>query len=45
VGAEGLFTTVRGVLHSIEKVTLQAVSLDWMNRLRKCIQTKGEYIK
>jgi hypothetical protein len=26
-------------------VTLQAVFLDWMNRLRKCIATNREYTK
>jgi hypothetical protein len=41
--ADQLFTAVEGVLEGIEKVTLQAVFLDWMDRLRKCIATNGEY--
>jgi hypothetical protein len=32
-----------GVLEGIEKVTLQAVFLEWMDRLRGCIATNGEY--
>jgi hypothetical protein len=31
------------VLEGIEKVSLQAVFLEWMDRLRKCIVTNGEY--
>jgi hypothetical protein len=34
---------VEGVLEGIEKVALQAVFLEWMDRLRKCIATNGEY--
>jgi hypothetical protein len=34
---------VEGVLEGIEKVSLQAVFLEWMDRLRKCIATNGEY--
>jgi hypothetical protein len=34
---------VEGVLEGIEKVTLQAVFLEWMDRLRKCIAANGEY--
>jgi hypothetical protein len=33
---------VEGVLERIEQVTLQAVFLEWMNRLRKWITTNGE---
>jgi hypothetical protein len=40
--SEELFKAVGGVLDNIEKVTLQAMFLEWMNRLRKCIQAKGE---
>jgi hypothetical protein len=41
--ADQLLAAVEGVLEGIEKVTLQAVFLDWMDRLRKCITTNGEY--
>jgi hypothetical protein len=40
-----LFEGLRGILGSIEKVILQAVFLEWMDRLKKCIQTNGEYIR
>jgi hypothetical protein len=36
--AEKLVEAVPGVLNSIEKRTLQAVFLEWMNRLRKGVQ-------
>jgi hypothetical protein len=38
-----LLAAVEGVLEGIEKVTLQAAFLEWMNRLRKYIATNGEY--
>jgi hypothetical protein len=41
--ADQLLVAVEGVLEGIEKVTLQAVFLEWMDRLRKCIATNGEY--
>jgi hypothetical protein len=41
--ADRPFAVVEGVLEDIEKVTLQAVFLEWMDRLRKCIATNGEY--
>jgi hypothetical protein len=41
--ADQLLAAVAGVLEDIEKVTLQAVSLQWMDRLRKCIASNGEY--
>jgi histone-lysine N-methyltransferase SETMAR len=40
-----LRAAVEGVLEGIEKVTLQAVFHEWMDRLRKCIITNGEYTK
>jgi hypothetical protein len=40
--ADQPLAAVEGVLESIEKVTLQAVFLEWMDRLRKCIATNGE---
>jgi hypothetical protein len=41
--ADQLLAAVEGVLEGIEKVTLQIVFLEWMDRLRKCIATNGEY--
>jgi histone-lysine N-methyltransferase SETMAR len=38
-----LLAAVEGALEGIEKVTLQAVFLEWMDRLRKYIATNGEY--
>jgi histone-lysine N-methyltransferase SETMAR len=38
-----LLAVVEGVLEGIEKVTLQAVFLEWMDRLRKCIATDGKH--
>jgi hypothetical protein len=38
-----LLAAVEGVPEGIEKVILQAVFLEWMDRLRKCIATNGEY--
>jgi hypothetical protein len=43
--ADELLESVRGVLRMIEKVTLHAVFLEWMERLRKCIVTNGEYVE
>jgi hypothetical protein len=37
-----LLAAVEGVLEGIEKVTLQAVFLESMDRLRTCIATNGE---
>jgi hypothetical protein len=41
--ADQLLAAVEGVLEGIEKVTLQTVFVEWMDRLRKCIATNGEY--
>jgi hypothetical protein len=41
--ADQFLAAGEGVLESIETVTLQAVFLEWMDRLRKCIATNGEY--
>jgi hypothetical protein len=38
-----LLAAVEGVLEGIEKVTLQAVFLEWMDRSRKWIAPHGEY--
>jgi hypothetical protein len=37
-----LLAVVEGILESIEKVTLQVVFLEWMDRSRKCIAVNGE---
>jgi histone-lysine N-methyltransferase SETMAR len=41
--ADQLLAAVEGVQEGIEKVTLQAVFLEWIDRLRKCIATNWEY--
>jgi hypothetical protein len=41
--ADQLLAAVEGILQGIEKMTLQAVFLEWMDRLRKCIATNEEY--
>jgi hypothetical protein len=41
--ADQLLAAVEGILEGIEKMTLQAVFLEWMDGLRKCIATNGEY--
>jgi hypothetical protein len=41
--ADDLLEAVRGVLEGIEKELLQAVFLEWMDQLRRCIGTSGEY--
>jgi hypothetical protein len=41
--ADQLLAAVEGAREGIEKVTLQTVFLEWMDRLRKCIATNGEY--
>jgi hypothetical protein len=43
--ADQLLAAVEGVLEGIEKVTLQAVFLEWMDRSRKCIAPNGESTK
>jgi hypothetical protein len=40
--ADRLLATIEGFIEGIEKVTLQAIFLEWMDRLRKCITTNGE---
>jgi hypothetical protein len=40
--ADQLPATVEGVPEGIEKVTLQAIFPEWMERLRKCVATNGE---
>jgi hypothetical protein len=41
--ADHFLAAVEGVLEGIEKVTLQAVFLEWMDQFRKHIVTNGEY--
>jgi histone-lysine N-methyltransferase SETMAR len=41
--ADTVRATVEGVIEDIEKVTLQAVFLEWMDRSRKCITINGEH--
>jgi hypothetical protein len=40
--ADQLPAAAEGVLEDTEKATLQAASLEWIGRLRKCIATNGE---
>jgi hypothetical protein len=42
--ADALFGAVQGILEGIENVTLQAVFLDWMERLGKCLDSNGVYV-
>jgi hypothetical protein len=42
VDAEEPFEAVQSVFDSIEKVTLQAMFLEWMDQLSKYVQTAGE---
>jgi hypothetical protein len=39
-----LFDAIMALTGIIEKVTLQRVFLEWMERLRRCIDTNGEYV-
>jgi histone-lysine N-methyltransferase SETMAR len=41
--ADQLLAAVEDVLEGSEKVTLQAVFLEWMDRLRKCTAINGQY--
>jgi histone-lysine N-methyltransferase SETMAR len=43
--ADQLLAALEDVLEGIEKMTLQAVVLEWMDRFGKCIATNGEYIE
>jgi hypothetical protein len=38
-----LFEAVRVAIDRIKNTTLHGVFLEWMDRLKKCIQTNGEY--
>jgi hypothetical protein len=39
-----LLIRIRAILSDIPRETLNAVFLEWMERLRKCIDTNGEYV-
>jgi hypothetical protein len=39
-----LFDAIMALTGNIEKVTLQKVFLEWMERLRRCIDINGEYV-
>jgi hypothetical protein len=41
---EGLLGAILPVLDTLEKVTLERVFLEWMERLTKCLSTRGEYV-
>jgi hypothetical protein len=41
--ADQPLAAVEGVREDIEKVAVQAIFLEWMDRFRKCIATNGEY--
>jgi hypothetical protein len=43
--ADELFGAVQRILEGIEKVTLQAVFLDWIGKLEKYIAADGEYVE
>jgi hypothetical protein len=41
---EGLLAAILALLDTIEKVTLEMVFLQWMERLTKCLSTNDEYV-
>jgi choline dehydrogenase-like flavoprotein len=43
--ADDLFGAVQRILEGIEKVSLQAFFLDWIERPEKSIATDGEYVE
>jgi histone-lysine N-methyltransferase SETMAR len=40
--ADQILASLEHILEGIEKVTLQAVFLEWIDRLKKCITVNGE---
>jgi histone-lysine N-methyltransferase SETMAR len=40
-----LFMRIDGILEGIQKVTLEKVFSDWMERLEQCIQIAGNYVE
>jgi histone-lysine N-methyltransferase SETMAR len=43
--ADELFLAIRAVSRHLEKWTLHAAFLDWMQRLRQCTETNGDYLE
>jgi hypothetical protein len=41
--ADELFRAVHQILEGIDKVTLEAVLLEWIERLERCITINGDY--
>jgi hypothetical protein len=39
-----LLVRIRVILAEIARETLNAVFLEWMERLQKCVQADGEYV-
>jgi hypothetical protein len=39
-----LLVCIRVILAEIPRETLNAVFLEWMERLQKCVQVDGEYV-
>jgi hypothetical protein len=39
-----LLVRIRVILAEIQRETLNAVFLEWMERLQKCVQVDGEYV-
>jgi hypothetical protein len=42
--ASELIARIRVLLAEISRETLNAVFLEWMERLQKCVQADGEYV-
>jgi hypothetical protein len=40
-----LLVRIRVILAEIPQETLNAVFLEWMKRLQKCVQVDGEYVR
>jgi hypothetical protein len=41
--ADEFFRAIHQVLEGINKVTLEAVLLEWIERLERCTTTNGDY--
>jgi hypothetical protein len=39
-----LFVRIRVIMAEIPRETLNAVFLEWMERLQKCVEVDGEYV-
>jgi hypothetical protein len=39
-----LLVRIRVILAEIPRETLNAIFLEWMERLQKCVQADGEYV-